>query len=108
MTASVEEYLSKLEAIEAHKSGAWQLVVKKARRYAIMKATGTYTEINPAGVESIVHPCGSDVKDVTEMFAQEVLREAERALIEELAGPHKPLKEEDEEENEYLFWYKQK
>jgi hypothetical protein len=82
MTTESPEKLAKIvEALQKNRSyqrGAWLLVTEAARKYAQMKAHGSYIDRGNS-----VTVCFSDRENMTKMYADEVLRAIERAYAED-------------------------
>lgn len=73
--ANIVEELRKSRAMQR---GAWAQVTEAARKYAQMKAHGSYMENG-----NCVAVCFSDRKNYTEMFKENLLRDVERAFAED-------------------------
>lgn len=72
------EDLEKLVAAQNFQAAAWIKVIDAGRQYAQMKAFGSYIENG-----SNVVVCHSDQASMLKMFQETVLRECERAFLED-------------------------
>ncbi len=79
--AAVTTSKASLEAIlqaQRYQAGAWQKVVDCGRKYAMMKATGSYMENG-----NRISLSRSDIKRYEEMFLENLARAAEDAFVED-------------------------
>lgn len=72
------EDLEKLVAAQNFQAAAWSKVIEAGRQYAQLKAFGSYIENG-----SNVNICHSDQPALLKMFQEVVLRECERAFLED-------------------------
>jgi hypothetical protein len=81
MTTSPEkmaEIVAALQKSRSYQRGAWLLVTEAARKYAQMKAHGSYMENG-----NCITVCATDRENYTEMFKGNLLRAVEKAYAED-------------------------
>lgn len=81
MSTEAEELttvVAELVKSRKYQRGAWQKVIDEARKYAQMKAHGTYIERG-----NVMHCCPGDLEPYTKRFRDNLLQAVESAYIED-------------------------
>lgn len=76
--ADIEQIVKRLTKEQRQQSHAWDSVVREARQYAQVKLFGSYLERG-----SVIKLAPGDVESYTRVMRDNVLREIERAFLED-------------------------